>query len=95
MEPVEEEQVRDQLVVGERRREGPVVTGADLLHHPRQSRSVELEQGLHDRGRALGSERVAERLEICQKALDVPDELARGPFLGERHRHYPCSPNIG
>ena len=56
VEPVEEEQVRDQLVGGERRREPAVVVLGHVADEPREALAVELQQrGRHVRGGLPGA----------------------------------------
>jgi broad specificity phosphatase PhoE len=72
VQPVQQQQVLDELVGGERRGLQP----ADALDDPLQTRAVELEHRLHRLEPDVARGRVTEGLELLEEPLDPTDQLA-------------------
>ena len=93
---VQEQQVRDELVLRQGVRERPVgVTLGDVVDEPREPLSIEVEQGLHDLHRRLPDDGVGKRLQALEEGVDLRDPLA---CLGVVHvdpSQPCCAPNIG
>ena len=86
MDPVQQEQVRDQLVVDKRLAVG------DVSGHAGEPLAVQVEQGAHQLGRDLACDRVGEGLDLLEQHLDP---LAPVRVLCRSVHRHECSPNIG